>query len=78
MAMLRFLFRRLMAQRLLALGVVLTLAFSVGVMAGTLTVIGLVLGPILGIAIGRVVWAEVASNIGVAGDLAVPWWLLGL
>jgi ABC-type lipoprotein release transport system permease subunit len=33
MAMLRFLFRRLMAQRLLALGVVLTLAFSVGVMA---------------------------------------------
>src|SRR5437899_10956477 len=33
MAMLRFLFRRLVAQRLLALGVVLTLAFSVGVMA---------------------------------------------
>src|SRR5213083_3029219 len=33
MAMLRFLFRRLMAQRLLALGVVLTMAFSVGVMA---------------------------------------------
>jgi putative ABC transport system permease protein len=50
-------------------------AASVGVMAGTLTVIGLVLGPILGIAIGRVVWAEVAANIGVAGDLAVPWWL---
>jgi ABC-type lipoprotein release transport system permease subunit len=22
-----------------------------------------------------VVWAEVAANIGVAGDLAVPWWL---
>ena len=21
------------------------------------------------------VWAEVAANIGVAGDLAVPWWL---
>ena len=33
MAILRFLFRRLVAQRLLALGVVLTLAFSVGVMA---------------------------------------------
>jgi FtsX-like permease family protein len=33
MAMLRFLFRRLMAQRLLALGVVLTMAFSLGVMA---------------------------------------------
>ena len=33
MAMLRFLFRRLIAQRLLGLGVVLTLAFSVGVMA---------------------------------------------
>jgi FtsX-like permease family len=33
MAMLRFLFRRLVAQRLLALGVVLTLAFSIGVMA---------------------------------------------
>jgi hypothetical protein len=33
MAMLPFLFRRLVAQRLLALGVVLTLAFSVGVMA---------------------------------------------
>ena len=32
MAMLPFLFRRLVAQRLLALGVVLTLAFSVGVM----------------------------------------------
>src|SRR5580765_683108 len=33
MAILSFLFRRLVAQRLLALGVVLTLAFSVGVMA---------------------------------------------
>ena len=33
MAMLRFLSRRLVAQRLLALGVVLTLAFSIGVMA---------------------------------------------
>ena len=43
-------------------------------MAGTLTVIGLVLGPVLGVAIGRVVWGEVAASIGVAGDLAVPWW----
>ena len=50
-------------------------AAAVGVMAGTLTVIGLLLGPVLGVAVGRVVWAEVAANIGVAGDIAVPWWL---
>jgi predicted lysophospholipase L1 biosynthesis ABC-type transport system permease subunit len=50
-------------------------AATVGVMAATLTVIGLVLGPVLGLALGRVVWAEVAANVGVAGDLAVPWWL---
>jgi putative ABC transport system permease protein len=51
-------------------------AAAVGVMAGTLTVIGLLLGPLLGVAVGRVVWAEVAANIGVAGDIAVPWWLV--
>jgi hypothetical protein len=51
-------------------------AGTVGVMAGTLTLIGLVLGPVLGLAIGRVVWAEVAASLGVAGDLAMPWWLL--
>jgi len=50
-------------------------AAAVGVMAGTLAVIGLLLGPLLGVAVGRVVWAEVAANIGVAGDIAVPWWL---
>jgi putative ABC transport system permease protein len=50
-------------------------AAAVGVMAGTLTVIGLLLGPLLGVAVGRVVWAEVAANIGVAGDIAMPWWL---
>ena len=51
-------------------------AASVGVMAATLTAIGLVAGPVLGLAIGRVVWWEVAQGIGVAGDLALPWWLL--
>ena len=51
-------------------------AASVGVMAATLTAIGLVVGPVLGLAIGRVVWWEVAMGIGVAGDLALPWWLL--
>ncbi len=51
-------------------------AASVGVMAVTLTAIGLVAGPVLGLAIGRVVWWEVAQGIGVAGDLALPWWLL--
>lgn len=50
-------------------------AAAVGVMAGTLAVVGLLLGPPLGVAVGRVVWAEVAANIGVAGDIAVPWWL---
>jgi putative ABC transport system permease protein len=50
-------------------------AAAVWVMAGTLAAIGLVVGPLLGLALGRVVWAEVAANIGVAGDLAVPWWL---
>ena len=34
------------------------------------------MGPVLGLAIGRVVWWEVATGIGVAGDLALPWWLL--
>lgn len=50
-------------------------AATVGVMGGTLTVIGLLLGPVLGVAISRVVWGEVAATLGVAGDLAVPWWL---
>ena len=51
-------------------------AATMGVMAGTIVLIGVVAGPLLGLAVGRVVWAEVAANVGVAGDLAVPWWLL--
>ncbi|HEX7188270.1 MAG TPA: FtsX-like permease family protein, partial [Actinomycetes bacterium] len=45
-------------------------------MALTIGVVGLALGPLLGLAVGRVVWGEVASGIGTAGDPAVPWLLL--
>jgi hypothetical protein len=45
-------------------------------MALTIGAVGLALGPPLGLAVGRVVWGEVASGIGVAGDPAVPWLVL--
>jgi hypothetical protein len=45
-------------------------------MAATIGVVGLVLGPLLGLAVGRLVWGEVARGIGAAGDPAVPWTLL--
>jgi putative ABC transport system permease protein len=45
-------------------------------MALTIGVVGLALGPPLGLAVGRVVWGEVASGIGTAGDPAVPWLVL--
>jgi hypothetical protein len=45
-------------------------------MAVTIGAVGLVLGPLLGLALGRVVWGEVATGIGAAGDPAVPWSLL--
>ena len=47
-------------------------------MALTIGVIGLALGPALGLAVGRVVWGEVASGIGTATDPAVPWLVLVL
>jgi hypothetical protein len=53
-------------------------AAVMGVMAATIAVIGVLLGPVLGLAVGRVVWAEVAAAVGVAGDLAMPWWVLAL
>ncbi|MGZ4597318.1 MAG: FtsX-like permease family protein, partial [Actinomycetes bacterium] len=40
--------------------------------ASTAAAVGLVVGVPLGLAVARVVWFEVASGIGVAGDLAVP------
>lgn len=45
-------------------------------MAATIALVGLLLGPPLGLAVGRLVWAEVAQGIGAAGDPAVPWLLL--
>jgi len=45
-------------------------------MALTIGAVGLALGPALGLAVGRVVWGEVASGIGMAGDPAVPWLVL--
>jgi len=45
-------------------------------MALTIGAVGLALGPALGLAVGRVVWGEVASGIGTAGDPAVPWLVL--
>jgi putative ABC transport system permease protein len=45
-------------------------------MALTIGLVGLALGPPLGLALGRVVWGEVASGIGTAGDPAVPWLVL--
>ena len=45
-------------------------------MALTIGAVGLALGPPLGLAVGRVVWGEVASGIGTAGDPAIPWLLL--
>jgi putative ABC transport system permease protein len=53
-------------------------AGSLVVMAATVAGAGLLLGTALGLAVGRVVWGEVARGIGVAGDLAVPWLTLGL
>jgi len=47
-------------------------------MALTIGVVGLALGPALGLAVGRVVWGEVASGIGTAADPAVPWRVLAL
>jgi ABC-type antimicrobial peptide transport system permease subunit len=47
-------------------------------MALTIGAVGLALGPVLGLAVGRVVWGEVATGIGTAGDPAVPWLLLAL
>ena len=46
-------------------------------MAATIGLVGLAVGPLLGLAAGRLVWGEVAHTIGVAGDLAVPWPVLG-
>ena len=45
-------------------------------MAVTISLVGLAIGPVLGVAVGRVVWGEVATGIGAAGDVAVPWTLL--
>jgi ABC-type antimicrobial peptide transport system permease subunit len=45
-------------------------------MAATIGAVGLVLGQLLGLAAGRVVWGEVARGIGAAGDPAVPWLLV--
>ncbi|HEX6937175.1 MAG TPA: FtsX-like permease family protein [Actinomycetes bacterium] len=42
-------------------------------MATTIGAIGLALGPLLGLAVGRVVWGEVARGIGASGDASVPW-----
>ena len=47
-------------------------------MALTIGVVGLALGPALGLAVGRVVWGEVAGGIGTASDPAVPWLVLVL
>jgi putative ABC transport system permease protein len=47
-------------------------------MALTIGVVGLALGPALGLAVGRVVWGEVATGIGTAGDPAIPWLVLVL
>ena len=47
-------------------------------MALTIGLVGLALGPALGLAVGRVVWGEVASGIGTASDPAVPWLVLVL
>jgi putative ABC transport system permease protein len=47
-------------------------------MALTIGVVGLALGPALGLAVGRVVWGEVASGIGTAPDPAIPWLVLVL
>ena len=45
-------------------------------MALTIGAVALALGPPLGLAVGRVVWGEVASGIGTSGDPAVPWLVL--
>ena len=47
-------------------------------MALTIGIVGLALGPALGLAVGRVVWGEVASGIGTASDPAIPWLVLVL
>jgi hypothetical protein len=45
-------------------------------MALTIGLVGLALGPVLGFAVGRLVWGEVARSVGAAPDPAVPWPLL--
>jgi len=37
-----------------------------------------VLGVPLGLGVARLLWWQVATSIGVAGDLAMPWELLGV
>ena len=51
-------------------------AATVATMAGAIALAGLLVGPVLGLAVARVVWAQVAGTLGVAGDLALPWWVL--
>jgi ABC-type antimicrobial peptide transport system permease subunit len=45
---------------------------AVVVAALTTAVVGLAVGVPLGLAAGRVIWAELAASVGVAGDIAVP------
>ena len=51
-------------------------AASVLTMSGVTAAVGLVVGIPLGLAIGRVVWHQVAAGIPVAGDVAMPWSVL--
>ncbi|MCW0212089.1 MAG: hypothetical protein OJJ54_01925 [Pseudonocardia sp.] len=49
---------------------------TLGVLAGTIVLPGVVGGVLLGLGAGRVLWWQVASAAGVAGDVAVPVWPL--
>lgn len=51
-------------------------AASVLTMSGVTAAVGLVVGIPLGLAIGRLVWHQVAVAIPVAGDVAMPWSVL--
>jgi ABC-type antimicrobial peptide transport system permease subunit len=51
---------------------------ALGVLAGTTVLPGVAFGVLLGLGAGRLLWWQVASQTGVAPDVAVPVWPIAL